>query len=114
MIRNIIVRELIYDTTPVSPALLPMVPYFSSLSTQDFSKPSKTLPFVLNATNLVANSQIDSPKISPKIFQNFPKSMGGWNTKVLYIEYIDGGSVRYCGEDFTGLQFLDTDSISSN
>jgi hypothetical protein len=92
-----------------------------SINCSNYSSPSQSLSFTLGS-NLIINSNISTPSISPAYYQDWTNNQSGWTTKVLYIEYIDpcleqSANMLAC-PNFRGVtcgwQFLDTDSITSN
>lgn len=85
-----------------------------------YTSPSQNLSFTLNS-NLIINSNISTPTISPQAMVKYSMNQSGWSTSGQYVKYVDGcldqpNNINVC--TFQGItcgwQFLDTDSGSQN
>ncbi len=94
--------------------------FFTHLSVLALKSPSKSFNYTLKP-NLVSNSNISSPVISPSAFRLYSGQINNWNTKNVYVQIIDICQQKknffICPEFYgtiCGQQFLDTDSDSNN
>lgn len=92
----------------------------SGLVTAGFFSPSQNLNFTLNS-NLIINSNISTPVISPSAAVQYTMSQSGWATLGQKVKYVDvcinqqSGGMSCTPQGVTcGWQFLDTDSGSQN
>lgn len=94
---------------------------FQAIGCVNYKSPSQNQSYSLNS-NLIINSNISNPAISPSYYVNYNNNQSGWTTKVQYVQYVDAcifqqSSILAC-PSFHGVtcgwQFLDTDSSFQN
>mgnify|MGYP000924518173 CR=1 FL=1 len=93
---------------------------FPLLAFANYGVPSLNSSYSLGE-NIVLNSNITSPIISPSVYANYYLSVNNWATKGKFVEYIDGfllvqlhQSTPYLIGVNKGEQFIDTDSVYYN
>jgi hypothetical protein len=53
-----------------------------------YTSPSQNLSFTLNS-NLIINSNLSTPIISPSAYVKYSYNQSGWNTLGHYVKYVD-------------------------